>query len=297
MHRVLVIGTNSQWIYDSIRCKAFDDCSVEIASGVLDTLRRLRQRCFDLVITDHQTSFADDLALFDEMEELRPGLKTIILAPATTPDEVIAALRRHVFAVFSMPFNADDLTAMIAIALESRDWRSGIRVVSAHRDWVELRVECHLLTAERLANFMNELASDISNPRRSELIMAFREILLNAMEHGAGFQSEKVIEVSAVRTARAIVYYYRDPGAGFQLEGLRHAAVSSPADDPIRHAEYRAAAGMRPGGFGILLTKHLVDQIIYSERGNEVILIKHTDLARGIPVVEPVGTATAAIEH
>src|SRR5262249_1992577 len=195
-----------------------------------------------------------------------------------TPDDVIVALRRHVFAVFSVPCNAADLTAMIAVALESRDWRGGIKVISANRDWVELRVECHLLTAERLVNFMNELTADIANLKRSELIMAFREILLNAMEHGAGFQSESVAEVSAVRTSRSILYYYRDPGPGFQVEGLPHAAVSNPSDDPLRHLEYRAAAGIRPGGFGILLTKHLVDQIIYSERGNEVILIKHTDI-------------------
>jgi len=113
--------------------------------------------------------------------------------------------------------------------------------------------------------------------------MAFREILLNAMEHGAGFQSDNVVEVCAVRTARAFVYYYRDPGAGFQLQDLPHAAVSSPADDPLRHADYRAAAGMRPGGFGILLSRRLVDQVIYSEHGNEVILIKHTDSTAAAP--------------
>jgi anti-sigma regulatory factor (Ser/Thr protein kinase) len=33
---------------------------------------------------------------------------------------------------------------------------------------------------------------------------------------------------------------------------------------------------MRPGGFGIMLTKQLVDEVIYNEIGNEVLLIKHT---------------------
>jgi anti-sigma regulatory factor (Ser/Thr protein kinase) len=32
---------------------------------------------------------------------------------------------------------------------------------------------------------------------------------------------------------------------------------------------------MRPGGFGILLTRHLVDELIYNETGNEVLLIKY----------------------
>jgi hypothetical protein len=33
---------------------------------------------------------------------------------------------------------------------------------------------------------------------------------------------------------------------------------------------------MRPGGFGILTAKGIVDELIYSEVGNEVLLIKHT---------------------
>jgi anti-sigma regulatory factor (Ser/Thr protein kinase) len=35
---------------------------------------------------------------------------------------------------------------------------------------------------------------------------------------------------------------------------------------------------MRPGGFGVLLTQRLVDELVYSERGNEVTLIKYLDL-------------------
>ena len=35
--------------------------------------------------------------------------------------------------------------------------------------------------------------------------------------------------------------------------------------------------GIRPGGFGVLLTKKLVDDLIYSEQGNDVLLIKYLD--------------------
>jgi anti-sigma regulatory factor (Ser/Thr protein kinase) len=33
--------------------------------------------------------------------------------------------------------------------------------------------------------------------------------------------------------------------------------------------------GLRPGGFGILVAKQLVDEMFYNEYGNEVLLIKH----------------------
>jgi anti-sigma regulatory factor (Ser/Thr protein kinase) len=35
--------------------------------------------------------------------------------------------------------------------------------------------------------------------------------------------------------------------------------------------------GLRPGGFGIMLARKTVDELIYDERGNNVILIKYLD--------------------
>ena len=49
----------------------------------------------------------------------------------------------------------------------------------------------------------------------------------------------------------------------------------NPASDPIRHAAIREKQGLRPGGFGILLTQKIIDELIYGEMGNEVVLIKY----------------------
>jgi len=105
----------------------------------------------------------------------------------------------------------------------------------------------------------------------------FREILLNAMEHGAAFNPEQVVEVTAVRTRRAMVFYVRDPGAGFRRESLTHSAIANPTDDPAAHMAQREAEGMRPGGYGLLLAAGTVDELIYSDIGNEVLLIKYVD--------------------
>ena len=137
-----------------------------------------------------------------------------------------------------------------------------------------MRVNCRLLSAERLVNFFTELRSDVPEAPRDDFMFAFREVLMNAMEHGGGFDPDQVVEVMAVRTARTMVFYLRDPGPGFDLDALPHAAVARP-DDPLAVAEVREQEGLRPGGFGLLITRQIVDEMIYSERGNEVILIKH----------------------
>ena len=67
------------------------------------------------------------------------------------------------------------------------------------------------------------------------------------------------------------------PGAGFRRESLSHPAIANPAVDPVAHIEQREAEGIRPGGYGLLLAAGTVDELIYNEIGNEVILIKYVD--------------------
>lgn len=248
---------------------------IELAHGAVDAVRRLRQRSFDVLVTSSRTHIDEDLALHEESRCARPAIKSIFLAPTATPPDVIAALRARVFACLIEPFEPGDVVDVIRAAAEAADWRDGIQVISARAEWISLRVTCSLVTADRLTGFMNALRGDVDNGTRDDLLIAFREMLLNAMEHGAGFDAEKVVDVSAVRTERAVVYYFRDPGPGFDAGTLAHAAVGNPAADPIAHLEWRAAQGMRPGGFGMLLVRQLVDEVMYSETGNEVVLIKH----------------------
>ncbi len=252
------------------------NCSLDRAAGSADALRQLRKTPYSVVISDPSTDIEEDLALLAEMRAIRPGVRAILLTPSSTPEEIIAALRARVFLCKSPPFDPVELADYAARAAASDDSLLGIEVLSAHRDWVSVRMNCQILTAERLLAFLTELQSSLATSAREELMIAFREVLMNAIEHGAHFQAGKIIDVAAVHTARSIVFYVRDPGEGFRWENLEHAAVSNPADDPARHVERREEKGMRPGGFGILMARGIVDELIYSEVGNEVLLIKHT---------------------
>ncbi len=138
-----------------------------------------------------------------------------------------------------------------------------------------LRVACGLVSADRITRFLTEWASALPDNERDLLMTAFREMLLNAMEHGAGFDPGQVIEVTAARTDRAIVFHIRDPGQGFNPEALAHAAKANDRDSVLSAVEHREAVGLRSGGFGMLIVRQVVDEMVYNERGNEVLLIKH----------------------
>jgi len=251
------------------------DFPMEYAVGHADALQRLRMRSFGVVITTPDSSVEEDLALLEEMRAIRPGIKSIVLARHSTPDEVIAALRARVFACFTPPFDADEIASLARSAASDSQWGDDIHVLSAKPGWVSVRVNCRRITAERLMTFAKELSAQLPEGTREEMMEALREILMNAMEHGAAFNPEQVVEVTGVRTRRAFVFYVRDPGAGFRRESLTHAAIANPTDDPVAHIVQREAAGMRPGGYGVLLASGAVDELIYSEIGNEVLLVKY----------------------
>jgi len=277
MSRVLVIGSEAHVSREIGRALSATDFPMEYSAGHADALQRLRVRSFGIVITSPESTVEEDLALLEEMRAIRPGVKCIVLARHSTPDEVIAALRARVFACFTPPFDPGEIASLASKAASDNQWRDDIQVLSAKPGWVSVRVNCRLLTAERLMTFAKELSAQLPEDTREEIMQAFREILLNAMEHGAAFNPEQVVEVTGVRTGRAMVFYVRDPGAGFRRELLDDAAIGNPAVDPAAHIEQREAEGIRPGGYGLLLAAGTVDELIYSEIGNEVLLIKYVD--------------------
>ena len=275
MGRLLLIGHEPALAGALQASHHLKEHAVETCAGPFDATRLLRTRAFDVVLTDPTTSAAEDLALLDALRQERPGIKTIVLAPTLSNADVIAALRQHVYACFTRPIDYEEVAHMSRAAIEDADWRDGIEVTSGLPHWITLRVSCRLITADRLTRFMTEYRSDIPSDDRDLLMTAFREMLLNAMEHGAGFDPEKVIEVTAAQTARAIVFHFRDPGNGFDRTDLKHAAATSQPADVMQTALERAEDGRRPGGFGMLIVRQIVDELVYNERGNEVLLIKH----------------------
>jgi anti-sigma regulatory factor (Ser/Thr protein kinase)/DNA-binding NarL/FixJ family response regulator len=274
MARILMIAPEEALLNALRASPLLEGHAIETAGSDVHALHQLRRRAYDVLVTSPDTDIEADAPLLDEVRAARPGVRVVFLTPRTTPEQVIAALRKRAFACFSAPLDASEIADMLARAAEAEQWKDGIEVVSAKPDWISVRVNCRLLSAERLVNFLTEMRSDVPETPRDDFMFAFREVLMNAMEHGGGFDPDQVVEVIAVRTARTMVFYLRDPGPGFDFAALPHAAVTRP-HDPLGVAEAREGSGLRPGGFGLLLARQIVDEMIHNERGNEVILIKH----------------------
>lgn len=239
-------------------------------------LRATKRKPVELIITGEKTSGMEDVELLRKIRVQRPHVRFIILTDAHTPADVLVSMQAHAFGFFSKPYSPDQLRSMIQLAIESPFWDDGIELLSSTPEWIKLEVRCQMRTADRLLQFMKEI-SCLPDGERQEVGLAFREILLNAMEHGGGFNRTHYVEVEYVRARRMVSCRIADPGPGFSPDNIPHAAIANPADNPMRHAEIRDKIGLRPGGFGILLAQKLVDQVIHGQYGNEVLLIKYLD--------------------
>ena len=239
-----------------------------------EALEHLRSKACDLVLAGQGRNGLGDVKLLRRLRAVRPDTKVIVTGDPNK-EQVLGAIKHRAYSYFHKPLPGAPLAEMVQQALESSSWKDDIRVYSARPEWITLDVRCKLEAADRTTHFMKELETDLPQQARDDVAGAFRELLMNAIEHGGKHDPRKRVRVSIVRTARALVVHIHDPGKGFSLDFLPHAAISNPEDAPIRHAEVRAEAGKRPGGFGILMTRNLVDELMYNERGNAVLFVKY----------------------
>lgn len=237
-------------------------------------LELLARQNFDLLVFDYDLEGIDGKGFIDRLRRDHPELKVIMLTDEGTPRAVLTALSSKVCDLLVKPTPLADIQSAIITALgECRI--SEIEVISAQRHWVQLRVPCDLNSVPLLQKLLTQLQLDLPEETREAMAYAFREMINNAIEHGGKLDPARHVEVLCVRMKRAIIYWIKDPGEGFDPDQLPHAAVSNPEHDPFRHVQVRDEKGLRAGGFGILLTNQLVDELVYNERRNELMFIKY----------------------
>lgn len=77
---------------------------LESAYDGLEGLSRVREKAFDVVLTDVRMPGMDGLDLLRRIRELRPDAKVIVMTAESTPQGVIRCLCDQAFSYFSKPF-------------------------------------------------------------------------------------------------------------------------------------------------------------------------------------------------
>jgi anti-sigma regulatory factor (Ser/Thr protein kinase) len=270
---VLVVGCSDSPV-TSVVSTVLPSWKLQRARDNDEALALVEKSAFDLVIADQASSGQEDLELLRKVRLVRPHTRVIIVADRSTPADVIAAIRAGAFSYFTRRLSTQAMEEVLQLALESPAWDEAIEMLSGTDAWIRLSVRCDVSAANRLQQFVRAFLN-LPEVDEDKVAIASREMLLNAMEHGGKFDPQRRIEIAYLRARLVVLIRIKDPGEGFSLEKNLDTAANNPQDDPLRHQKHREAQGIRPGGYGILLAKNLVDELFYGEKGNDVLLIKY----------------------
>jgi len=274
--RILVADddrTVRDWLAGILRTEKFD---VSTASDGSATLKRLRSSKFDLVLLDVRMPGRSGLDVLAALRRKKNPPKVIVITSDDSPATVLAAIRENAHQYIPKPIDQDALVTLVRQTLGKKAPLHAIDVISARPDWVELAVPCSLEAAERLEGFMTHLESGLPEEIRIAVGQAFHELLMNAIEWGGKLDPRRKVRISYLRAKRMVLYRIADPGPGFKLAELDHAAIAY-GDEPMKHGDVRAVKGLRPGGFGLVMVKASVDELLYNEKHNEVVFVKYLD--------------------
>jgi len=251
--------------------------AVDLAGDGAAALARVRRRRFALVLLDVWMPGMDGLELLARLRAEPSQPKVVVMTADDAPDTLLRAIREHAYRYLTKPVDPKPLLDLVRRVLAAVPDARPIEVVSAKPDWVELLVPCQREAAERIQDFLARLDTDLPEEVRSRVGFAFRELLMNAIEWGGLLDPAKTVRISYLRARRMLLYRIADPGQGFRFEGLAHSAISNPPDRPLDHFAVREEMGLRPGGFGLLTARQMVDELIFNEAQNEVVLVKYLD--------------------
>jgi DNA-binding response OmpR family regulator len=216
-----------------------------------------------------------DLSGFEVCRRLRGDRETML-----TPIVMLTALSDHfnrtqgyrvgANAYLSKPYSPADLFDAITTVLA---WRSGME-----REHVTGEIHVVLHSEIPFLQEVNDFLMSVTRaiPFTHEQVLQLRQAVMemgqNAIEWGNRHRSDKLVDIVYRILADRVEIVVRDQGAGFNREELPHAA--SP-EDPIAHMDVREKLGLREGGFGLLITQGMVDDMQYNDVGNQVTLVKH----------------------
>jgi CheY-like chemotaxis protein/anti-sigma regulatory factor (Ser/Thr protein kinase) len=238
---------------------------------------------FDVILSDIQMPGLSGDELVDRILTRWPRSAIIMLTSMRTDEAVVKCLERGALDYLTKPIEVAKLLRAVERALGRREQMpediGEIDVKSDVRGWVELTAPSHFEYVERFQRFVQQLYESTLNREDVEDVrVAIDEIGQNAVEWGNREDASKTIRLSYCLFNDRVVFKIEDEGEGFDVAKLK-----DPSRDPLAHIMERMSDGKRMGGYGIFMSKSIMDDIQYSELGNIVVMTKLFSSAKKPP--------------
>lgn len=264
--RILMIGSQEQLPGEGTWA-----CEVERRDGFADAAGRIAGGDLQAVLAAWTPPGGPVREFLSSAARTNSSVPVLVMGRDWKPEDAAGLLAAGAYAF--LPWGTPPATILGLVEGAGRHWRRDITVTSATAEWLALQASCTRESAERLGWFLRMYLADI--PEGEDMVAIVRELAMNCLEHACKSDPANTVDFTCIRASGCVLCTIRDPGPGFSFARLPHAAVSNPEDAPLEHVTVRQACGLRPGGYGILLARELADELVYSEKGNEVLAIKY----------------------
>lgn len=272
MRRALIIEDDLDAcaiLADLVRERDFE--AVESHNGA-EGLRLAQELRPDVVFLDVMLPDLDGYKICEtlKLDKSTNPIPIVMVTALAEPANRLRGFRVGADAYVTKPYTAEEIEAAIQRAMEHKDHLAQASV--------ELHIHFDLSSEVDNLQSVNELFgvllhhSDLSEKAVLQLRTALLEMGHNAIEWGNRHDPTKLVTVTSQVHEDRIEIRIADEGSGFDPSNLPHAADGG--EDPTRHFPVRQMLGLRDGGFGILITRGLVDDVRYNSQGNVVTLIK-----------------------
>jgi CheY-like chemotaxis protein/anti-sigma regulatory factor (Ser/Thr protein kinase) len=221
----------------------------------------------DLMLPDIDGFSICEMLKLDRDTNLIPVIMTTALAER---EDRLRGLQVGANIYLTKPFTAETLRQAIHTTLQ---WLEDLKSNGTRGE-----ISFHLQSDTQFLAQLNQMLMSLFlftglEPKQiRQLTTAVREIGTNAIEWGHQKQIERIVTVDYRIDAEKITIDIKDTGPGFNPGDVPHAARLG---DPVTHMSVRENLGLREGGFGIMMSRGLVDAMSYNGKGNEVRLIKY----------------------
>jgi CheY-like chemotaxis protein len=243
-----------------------------------------------LVLTDLQMPHLDGLALVQEIRRHHANIPTVLMTAYGSEEVAFTALQHGAASYVAKKKLAlrltDTVRNVLALSRASGDQKP------LRSNWLrsafEFSLENDASTIPSLVNHLQQYAASIRPIDETEQIrvaIALHEALRNAMHHGNLELSSELrqqgddtyyeeaarrrtqepyanrrVYFRAEETAHESRYLVRDEGEGFDVTAME--------SDPTELVNLES-----PSGRGLFLIRTFMDEVVFNERGNEVVLI------------------------
>jgi CheY-like chemotaxis protein/anti-sigma regulatory factor (Ser/Thr protein kinase) len=237
-------------------------------------------RAFDAMLLDLVLPGLSGQEVLRRARELRPAMATIVVTAYPSERALVECMNDGAARFMIKPFTVEDLTRALSSSIHERRKPStagaqDLTVQSGLRDWVEITAPSRQEHLERLENFVDALyGTRLEEAAKEDIKIAISEITSNAMEWGNRQDERRRVRVSYCLFPEEIVFKIEDEGEGFNPAG-----VPDPSTNPIAHVLDRTKQGKRVGGYGLHIVRKVMDQVVYSDKGNVVIMSKSLAVA------------------